>query len=302
MNSDFDIAVAGGGIAGLTAGLKAAQLGRTTLVLTGHQLGGNLLSIEKIDGYPDNPDGIAGYELLPTIQAQAAEAGVELAATELVTLDGGPRGWKLTTGNGEFAARAVILATGAAPKALGIPGEAEFKGRGVSHCASCDAPLLRDKVVVVVGGGDSALQESLTLAEAVARVIIVQDAAELTAQQTYVDRVMHNPKIEVRFGTTVNEVVGNTRVTGVRLTSGEAIACDGVFVYIGLAPNTAYLNGKVAPDSAGRIPTDSAMATGQPGLFAAGLVRAGSLGRAAVSAAEANAAAEAADRWLKNGG
>jgi thioredoxin reductase (NADPH) len=302
MSTDFDIAIAGAGIAGLTAGRRAAQLGRTTLVLTGRQLGGNLLSIEKIDGHPDYPDGIAGYELLPTIQAEAADAGVEFAATELARLDGAPRNWKLSTATGEFAARAVILATGAAPIALGVPGEEALAGRGVSHCASCDAPLLRDKVVVVVGGGDSALQESLTLAEAAGKVIIVQDVGALTAQPTYIERVRQHSKIEVRLGTTVIEVVGDSRVSGVRLASGEAIACDGVFVYIGLAPSTAYLDGMLALDSAGRIPTDSSMATEQPGVFAAGLVRAGSPGRAALSASEAMAAAEAADRWLRNGG
>jgi thioredoxin reductase (NADPH) len=302
MSSDFDIVVAGGGIAGLTAGLRAAQLGRRTLVLTGHQLGGNLLSIERIDGHPDYPDGIAGYELLPMIQAEASEAGVEFAAVELARVDGTPGAWMLSTGEGELGARAVVLATGAAPRKLGVRGEETFTGRGVSHCASCDAPLLRDKVAVVVGGGDSALQESLTLADPVARVIIVQDGGELTAQQGYIDRVTQSPKIEVRFGTTVREIEGVERVTGVRLTSDEAIACDAVFVYVGLAPGTAYLNGMLPLDSASRIPTDRAMATQLSGLFAAGLVRSGSPGRAAVSASEGMAAAEAADRWLRNGG
>jgi thioredoxin reductase (NADPH) len=302
MSGEFDVAVAGGGIAGLTAGLTAARLGCRTLVLTGNQLGGNLLSIERIDGHPDYPDGIAGYELLPTIQAEGAEAGVEFAAAELTGLHGAAGSWQLATTDGAVAARAVILATGAAPKPLGVPGEEAFRGRGVSQCASCDAPLLRDKAVVVVGGGDSALQESLTLAEDVGTVLIVQLAAALTAQQAYVDRVTQHPRIAVRFGTTVSEIVGDHRVTGVRLSSGEAIACDGVFVFVGLAPSTAYLDGLLTLDAAGRIPTDSGMATGQPGLFAAGLVRAGSPGRAAVSAAEAKAAAEAADRWLRNGG
>jgi thioredoxin reductase (NADPH) len=302
MSSDFEIVVVGGGIAGLTAGLTAARLGRTTLVLTGYQLGGNLLSIERIDGHPDHPDGIAGYELIPMIQADASEAGAEYAATELTRLEGAPGAWKLTTRDGEVEARAVVLATGAAPRKLDVSGEAAFAGRGVSQCASCDAPLLRDKVVVVVGGGDSALQESLTLADAVARVIIVQDADTLTAQETYVDQVTQNPKIEVRFGTTVTEIAGNERVTGVRLTNGDEIACDAVFVYVGLDPNTAYLNGKLLLDSTARIPTDRAMATELPGLFAAGLVRSGSPGRAAVSANEGVAAAEAADRFLRNGG
>jgi thioredoxin reductase (NADPH) len=302
MSSDFEIVVAGGGIAGLTAGLRATQLGRKTLVLTGFQLGGNLLSIDRIDGHPDYPDGIAGYDLVPMIQSEASEAGAEFAATELVRFDGAPGAWRLSTAAGEIEARAVVLATGAAPKMLGIPGEAAFTGRGVSHCASCDAPLLRDKVVVVVGGGDSALQESLTLAEAVARVIIVQEGETLTAQQVYIDRVRQHLRIEVRFGTTVTEIAGNERVTGVRLTGGDEVACDAVFVYVGLEPNTGYLNGKLSLDSAARVPTDRGMATELSGLFAAGLVRSGSPGRAAISADEGKAAAEAADRFLRNGG
>jgi len=302
MSSEFEIVVAGGGIAGLTAGLRAAQLGRRTLVLTGFQLGGNLLSIERIDGHPDYPGGIAGYELLPTIQAEAAEAGAEFAATELRQLDGTPGAWELATSEGVLSARTVILATGAAPLPLGVPGEEAFAGRGVSHCASCDAPLLRDKVVVVVGGGDSALQESLTLAEAVAKVLVVQDREALTAQPAYVERVARSSKIEVRYGTTVTGIAGDTRVTGVRLAPGGPVACDAVFVYIGLAPQTAYLDGLLALDSAGRIPTDAAMATARRGLFAAGLVRAGSPGRAAASANEGLTAAESADRWLRNGG
>ncbi len=299
MSEEFDIVVAGGGIAGLTAGLAAAKAGRRTLVLTGDVLGGNLLSIEKIEGHPDYADGIAGFELLPTLQADGADAGVEFAATEVTKLDGEAGNWTLTTGEGEFGAKAVILATGAGPRGLGIPGEEEFKGRGVSHCASCDAPLLRDKVVVVIGGGDSALQESLTLAEAVAKVIILQKGDTLTAQPTYVQRVTQNPKIEVRFGADVKEIAGDTAVTAVKLAGGETVPCDAVFVYVGLQPNTSYLNGKLALDSNGRIPTDSSMATAMPGLFAAGLVRAGSPGRAVVSAEEATTAVQSADSFLK---
>ena len=154
MSNEYDIVVAGGGIAGLTAGLTAARLGHTTMILTGDQLGGNLLSIEKIDGFPGFPDGVAGFELCPSAQGQAAEAGCEFETTEIQSLEGGPGAWILKTAEGDFSARAVILATGSSLKKLGVAGEAEFEGRGVSHCASCDAPLLRDQAVCVVGGGD----------------------------------------------------------------------------------------------------------------------------------------------------
>jgi len=161
---DYDVVIAGGGIAGLTAGLLSARAGRKTRVLTGQTLGGHLLSIERIDGYPGFPDGIPGYELCPMVQEQAAAAGAEFSATEATGLRAHEGRWRVTTGEGDLVARAVVIATGTTSKSLGVPGEAELRGKGVSHCASCDGPLLRTRVVGVVGGGDSALQEALTLA------------------------------------------------------------------------------------------------------------------------------------------
>src|SRR5215470_4616078 len=168
MDQDYDIVIAGGGLAGLTAGLTAARLGRKTLVLTGDVIGGQLLSIEKIEGFPGFPEGVPGYDLAPMTQEEAANAGAEFAATELRGLTPDGDGWKLATGEGEVRGRAVVLATGASLKELGVPGEARLRGQGVSHCASCDAPLLRQKIAAVIGGGDSAMQEALTLAQHVA--------------------------------------------------------------------------------------------------------------------------------------
>jgi len=167
-SGEYDLVVIGGGVAGLTAGLTSARLGWNTKVLTGVALGGNLVSIERIDGYPGFPDGIPGYDLGPIIQEQAVGAGAEFAATEASALHAGEGHWRVTTGEGDLQARTVVIATGTTLKTLGIPGEEQFHGKGVSHCASCDAPLLRNRVVGVVGGGDSALQEALTLAQHVA--------------------------------------------------------------------------------------------------------------------------------------
>lgn len=299
MSNEYEIVVAGGGIAGLTAGLTAARLGRRALVLTGDQLGGNLLSIEKIEGFPGFPDGIAGFELCPSIQMQAADAGCDFETVEIASLEGGPDAWQVKTLDGDYTAKAVILATGAGLKTLGVPGEEEFKGRGVSHCASCDAPLLRGAPAVVVGGGDSALQEALTLANAGAPVTILEKGVELTAQAIYRDRIAAEDKIAVRCNESVAAITGSDGVEGVRLTSGETIAAGGVFVYIGLQPNTTYLNGKLALDARGAIVTDPSMATSAPGIFAAGAVRAGWAGRAAASAGDGATAAIAADAYLK---
>ena len=299
VSQSFDIAIAGGGIAGLTAGLTAARLGQKTLVLTGGLLGGQLVSIEKIDGYPGFPDGVPGYDLCPMAQEQAAAAGAEFAAAELQHLEQQDGHWRLATAEGEHTARAVIIATGSSLKELGVPGETRFKGKGVSHCATCDAPLLKGKPVAVVGGGDSALQEALTLAQFASRVTIIQRGPALTAQSAYRQRVTENPKIEIRCNTVVDEILGETGVTGVRLRAAARNAptdleVAGVFVYIGLQPNTAFLNGRLALDADGRIPTDSAMRTALPGVFAAGSVRSGWAGRAAASAGDGATAAIAA--------
>jgi len=303
--NECDVVIVGGGIAGLTAGLQSARAGRKTRVFTGPALGGNLLSIERIDGYPGFPDGIPGYDLCPIVQEQAAGAGAEFDAAMVTSLAAHDAGWRVSAGAGDLSSQAVIIAAGTTLKSLGIPGEEHLRGKGVSHCASCDAPLMRGRVVGVVGGGDSALQETLTLAEHVARVIVIHRGTAFTAQAAYRQRVHANPKIEIRFDTIVEEVVGDAGLTGVRtrtVSDGKQTDLElaGLFVYVGLAPATAWLNDLVDLDPSGRIVTDSAMRCRQPGLFAAGTVRSASAGRAAAAAGDAATAAIAADRYLRD--
>ena len=302
MSRSYDVVVAGGGIAGMSAALAAARLGRRTLVLAGDVPGGNLLSIEKVEGYPGFPEGVAGYDLCPMAQAMAAEAGAELETQPLLRVDGEAPVLRLFTPTNEFAAKALVVATGASPKALGVPGEERLKGRGVSHCASCDGPLLRDAVVVVIGGGDSAMQESLTLAAFASRVVLLCRGPALAGQASYRERVLAHPKIEVRFDAEVEEIVGEQGVSGVRLRGGaQPLDARAVFTYIGLEPNTAFLAGRLSLDAAGRIPTDATMATTSEGIFAAGLARAGSPGRAIASAGEGAVAAATAHSYLRGG-
>jgi thioredoxin reductase (NADPH) len=306
VSHDFDIVVAGGGIAGLTAALTAARLGRRTHVLTGDVLGGQLISIEKIDGYPGFPDGIPGYDLCPIAQEQAAAAGAEFASTELKSLAPDADGWKLTTGDDNFSARGVIIATGAALKHLGVPGEDRLHGKGVSHCATCDGPLMRNKIVAVAGGGDSALQEALTLAQFVSKVIVLERGPALSGQKAYRDRVAAESKIEVRTNATVEEVLGDAALTGLRIRDMSAgttseLEVGGLFVYIGLAPSGAVLNGRLALDAAGAVPTDGLMRTELKGICAAGTVRTGAIGRAASSAGDGAMAAMTLSRYLDDG-
>jgi thioredoxin reductase (NADPH) len=307
MSGEFDVVVVGCGIAGLNAGLASARRGRRTLVLAGGMLGGQLLSINRIDGFPGFPDGIPGYDLCPIAQEQAVAAGAEFAATDLTSLAPHEERWRLATASGEdYVARGVVLATGAELRELGVPGEARLRGKGVSHCASCDAPLLRDRVVGVVGGGDSAAQEALTLADAVARVVLLHRGDALSAQAAYRDRIVQHPKVEIRFNTVVEEIVGEASVTGLRMRdrvtgAGGNLDLAGVFIYIGMQPNTGFLDGKITLDAEGRIETDPAMRTSRRGLCAAGAVRSGWLGRAVISAGEGAAAALAIDRYLDDG-
>jgi thioredoxin reductase (NADPH) len=306
LSKKFDIVVAGGGIAGLSAGLAAGRLGRSTLVLTGDALGGQLLNIEKIDGYPGFPDGVPGYDLGPIVQEQAAAAGAEFAMTNLTRLERAGETWLVTTPNESYTARSVILATGTRLRELGVPGESTLRGKGVSQCASCDAPLLGDRAVVVAGGGDSALQEALTLAEHCSAVTIVHHGPAFAAQAAYRTLAEAHPKISSVPESEVTEILGQDAVNGARIKhngSGESseLDCDAVFVFVGLEPNTAFIDDPGVLDDSGHIVADTAMRTRLPGLLAAGTVRAGWAGGAAAGAGPATTAAIAADRYLTDG-
>ncbi len=300
-DTDYEVVVVGGGIAGLSAALTAARLGRRTMVLTGDVLGGHLLSIDKVDGYPGFPDGVPGFELCPMAHEQAVAAGAECAADEMTGLDARAGGWVVSTGGGEITAGAVILATGTHLKKLGVPGEERLTGKGVSHCASCDAPLLRGKIGVVVGGGDSAMQEALTLAASAEKTIMLVREEALSGQADYRARIAEQANIEIRYKTVVEEILGASGVTGVRLADSSVIDAAAIFVFVGLAPSAAILNGVLKLDEMGYIPVDESMRTALRGVLAAGTVRSGSPGRAIASAGDGAVAALAADCYLADG-
>ncbi len=280
MSEEIDIAVIGGGIAGLSAGLTAARAGRTTVILPGGLLGGQLVTINVIEGIPGFPEGVPGYDLCPMGQEQADAAGAKFIMAECSALTQEGDGWHVANAEGDVVARGVIIATGTAMAKLEVPGEETFVGKGVSECASCDAPLLRDKVAVVVGGGDSAMQEALTLIEHVAKVVMIEQGESLTGQPSYQERVIGNPKIEIKYKTVVTDILGDNVVKSVRIKdvgSGveSDLAADGVFACIGLVPNTAIFKAIVSLDATGRIKVDAAMRASAKGICAAGNVRAG---------------------------
>ena len=263
MSNQFDIIVVGSGIAGLSAGLTAARLGRTTLVLTGDALGGQLLNIEKIDGYPGFPDGVPGYDLCPIAQEQATAAGAEFAMAASTGLERAGDLWRVATPSETYTAAAVIVATGTRLRNLDVPGESTLRGKGVSQCASCDAPLLRDRAVVVAGGGDSALQEALTLAEHCSAVTVVHHGPAFAAQPAYRSLAEAHSKISARAESEVTEILGGDAVTGARIEhtgSGESsvIDCDAVFVFVGTEPNSGFLTELGVLGAAGHVVTDGA--------------------------------------------
>jgi thioredoxin reductase (NADPH) len=302
--ADYDVVIIGAGLGGLTAGLFAARYGLSTLVLEANIPGGHLISIEKIEDFPGFPDGIPGYDLSPTVQRQAADQGAEFQRVEVLSLEAVNGRWSVVTEEKRYWTKAVIVATGSTLKEIGVPGERRLLGRGVSHCASCDGPLYNGQTVGVVGGGDSALQEALALATHADRVTIFHREMEFTGQRAFQQRVLRHPKIDVHSQTVVEEILGDNEVAGVRVrnvATGEKSQIDlkGVFVYVGLKPNTALLYNIIQLTDTGHVPADNWMKTERSGLYAVGDIRQDSPAQAITSAGEGAVAAIAAYRYIK---
>jgi thioredoxin reductase (NADPH) len=301
---EYDVIIVGSGLAGLTAGLFSARQGLSTLIFESNIPGGHLISIEKIEDFPGFPEGVSGYELCPNLQRQASDHGAEFQRAEVLRLEAEGRLWSVVTEEETYRAKAVIVATGSSLKHLGVPGEEKLMGRGVSHCASCDGPLYNGQTVGVVGAGDSALQEALTLTNYADRVLLFHQGDAFAAQQTYLQRVLQNEKITPRYQRVIEEVLGDEVVTGVRvrdLNSGETsqVELAGLFVYIGLQPNTMLLRDVVELSDSGHVRTDNWMKTERDGLYAAGDIRQDSARQAVTSAGDGATAAVAAYRYIK---
>lgn len=304
--SEYDVAIIGAGVAGLTAALFAARFGHSTLVIERFAPGGHLVNVESIEDFPGFPNGVAGYELGPFMQEQAANQGAQFQLAEVQSLETIDSYWQVNTAEGACRAKAVIVASGSEPKDLGVPGESRLRGQGVSNCASCDGPLYSDRAVGVVGGTNYMLQEALTLVKYAGRVIVFHNEGASPAHQTLWRRVLDDAKIDVRYNTTVNEILGDDAVTGVQVrdaVTGEKsqVQLAGIFIYAGLEPNTELVKSLLRLDKDGRIPTDAWMRTELPGLFAAGDLRADSAGLAITSSGDGAVAALAAHRYIEDG-
>ena len=302
--ADYDVVIVGSGLAGLTAGLFAARHGLATLVLEANIPGGHLVSVEKIEDFPGFPEGVAGYDLCPTVQRQAADQGAEFQRAEVQSLQAKDRLWSVVTDQETQSAKAVIVATGSQLKELGVPGETKFMGRGVSHCASCDGPLYDGQVVGVVGGGDSALQEALILANFAESGLIFKREEAFYAQHSYLRRALGEPKILPRYRTVVEEIFGDDQLRGVRvrnLQTDDVARVDlaALFIYAGIQPNTTFLNDAVKLSDAGHVSTDAWMKTERDGLYAVGDIRQDSAAQAIAAAGDGATAAIAAWRYIK---
>jgi thioredoxin reductase (NADPH) len=266
-------------------------------------MGGAIMNTERVEDFPGFPDGIAGFELGPRLQEQVTNAGGAVEMGEATRVEQRGADWVVATGSDELVSSAVIVATGSGPRKLGVEREDEFEGKGLSRCASCDGPLFGGKLVAMVGGGDSALLETLELTGHDVRVVLIHPDEALRGQETYRRRVSESASVEIRHGSTLDAILGDGQVSGVRvreLASGEShdVPVDGLFVHVGRLPSTAWLDGVLALDTGGHIPTDIWMRTEAPGLFAAGDVRANAAGQAASAAGDGATAAVAAHRYL----
>ena len=288
----YDVVVIGGGLAGLTAARHAAQRGFSVASLdeSGH-MGGLVMNVSRIDGYPVEGE-VSGVDLAAAQLEALLEFGVEIIPEGATGLALGDDIKSVTTESGIHAARALVLATGARLRPLGVPGEGALFGRGVSQCAGCDAGFFAGQNVVVVGGGDSALQEALHLSDYVDGITLVTRGDTLRARPDYVAQATANPKFALRLSTKVLEILGSDGVEGVRIAptgGGElaVFACSGVFVFIGLEPNVGYLPASITRDAAGYVVTDANYQTSVPGVYAVGAIRAGYSGQLASAVEEA---------------
>jgi thioredoxin reductase (NADPH) len=299
------VIIIGSGPAGLTAALYMARADTNPLVISGNQLGGQISITNEVENYPGFPEGTTGPELVDLMQKHAEHFGARVVIDEVTEVDfthGSP--FKVKTHGEEYEADSVIVTVGASPKRLGIPGEEELIGRGVSFCATCDGFFFRDKEVLVVGGGDSAMEEGLFLTKFANRVRVIHRRDELRAGETLKKRAFNNDKIEFVWDTVLDEISGNGKVERVvarNVKSGEIeeLETDGVFIFIGHYPNSDLFEGQLEMDEAGYLITDDHKMTSVAGVFAAGEIQDPVFRQISTSVGQGAAAAMMAERWLE---
>jgi thioredoxin reductase (NADPH) len=305
MTETRDVAILGSGPAGYTAALYAARANLKPLVLKGLEAGGQLMLTTDVENYPGFADGIMGPELMDAMEKQATRFEAEIIAQSATRVDLSERPFGVWSGDHEWRAKTVIVATGASAKWLDVPGEERLRGRGVSACATCDGFFFRDRELIVVGGGDTAMEESTFLTKFASKVTIVHRRDEFRASKIMQERALSNPKIDVIWDTVIDEIVGNGAVTGAKLRNVKSdavtdFATDGVFMAIGHTPNTSLFEGQLELNDAGYLVVrEPTTATSVPGVFAAGDVTDWIYRQAVTAAGQGCKAAMDAERFLE---
>jgi len=302
--TEVELIVVGGGPAGLTSAIYSARALIDTLVIEKMLPGGQPVLTTFIENYPGFPEGISGPELAERLEAQAGKFGAKIITSQpVLNISRREEGFEIKTEMESFLGKAVIVATGTSPRKLNVPGEEEFTGRGVSYCAVCDGAFYRDRVVAVVGGGDSAMDESIYLTRFASKVFVIHRRNQLRAEKILQERAFSNPKISFIWDTVVQSIEGDRKVELLKLKNvktGEIseLKVDGIFVYIGSTPNSSMVKDLVELDENGFIITDNCMKTSVPGLFAAGDVRNTNFRQLATAIGDGAIAANSAERYL----
>jgi len=303
MNKKYEVVIIGGGPAGLTAGLYTSRARLNSLLIERGGFGGQIANAERVENFPGFPQGISGFELGQLMHQQATKYGLETLLAEVtgIELQEGQKVVKTTEGN--FTAKAVIIASGSERRKLGIPGEEKFTGKGVSYCATCDAAFFKEKPVAVVGGGDAAITEALYLAKFASKVTVIHRRDQLRASRILQEKAFSEPKMEFLWNTVVEEIEGRDLVQRIRLRqvkTGEKSTLDisGIFISVGLKPNTDYLKGVLPLDTAGYIITNDKMETEIPGILATGDIRYNSARQAITAAGDGATAAIYAEKFI----
>jgi thioredoxin reductase (NADPH) len=302
----YDLMIIGGGPAGLTAAVYAGRAALKTLVLIGPSPGGQVANTDLVENFPGFPEGISGAELAQRLQSQTGRFGAQIVMDAVTEVDFSTTPFTIQTHSATYQARTAIIATGAVPRRLDVPGEAEFFGRGVSACATCDGFFYQGKKVVVAGGGDSAIAEAIFLTRFASEVFVVHRRDQLRATKIYQERAFANSKMRFVWDSVVEEIVGEQTVTGVQVRNvktGETsvIEADGVFVYIGMDPGTELFAGQIELNDAGYVITDRHQRTNRPGIFAAGDVQDPHYRQIVIAAGTGAIAAMEAERFLVEG-
>lgn len=300
----YDVIIIGGGPGGYTAALYAARANLSTMVIEKFAPGGQMATTEIVENYPGFVDGVNGFELGMQMKRGAERFGVKtkLAEVKSVELDKNPK--LVHTAKDTFEAKTVILALGAFPRELGLPNERNLRGRGVSYCATCDGMFYRDKTVVIVGGGNTAVADALFLAKICKKVYLVHRRDELRASKTYMDSLEKTQNIEFVWSSEVTEIIEDQFVTGVKVKSRKDssvrdIPCDGIFVAIGNIPNTDLIKGQIELDEAGYVSADETTRTNIPGVFAVGDMRQKPLRQIVTAVADGAVASKYAEEYIQ---